>query len=166
MAKLTVGKGLESYMQQLQKIQKNTPELIGKVVYEMAAIVADGVKKNIDALPAKPDVEALKAYKKKEKSPITISQKKGLQKGFGISKMQEENGYYHVKLGFDGYNSTKTKTYPQGQPNVLIARVIESGSSVMDKHPFIRPAVNKTKKEAEKKGQLVIDDELANFVKE
>ena len=153
-------RGLDEYLHQLQRMQKNTPETIGKIVYEMANIVANEVKKNIDALPAEPDVEALAAYQKKTEPPITISQKKGLQEGFGITPMQEERGYWNVKLGFDGYNSTKTKKYPQGQPNVMIARSIESGSSIRKKHPFVRPAVNKSRKEAEKKAQEILEREL------
>ena len=89
-----------------------------------------------------------------------MKEKKGLQKGFGITKMLEEDGYYHVKLGFDGYNDIKTKKYPKGQPNVLIARAIESGSSIRDKRPFVRPATNKSRKSAEKRAQTIIDDEI------
>ena len=153
-------KGLDEYLQELQRIERNTPELLGKVVYGMADVVADEVRKNIDALPAEPDVEALKAWAKQEPAPITIKEKKGLQEGFGIAPMIRENGYYHVKLGFDGYNDIKTKKYPKGQPHALIARAIESGSSIRYKYPFIRPAVNKCRKAAEKAGQTIIDNEI------
>lgn len=156
-------KGLEEYLRNLQKAERNTPEILGKIVYNMADIVADAVRANIDALPARPDTEALRAYKKKEKTSLTVSEKRGLQEGFGISPLQSENGYWHVKLGFDGYNGVKTKKYPNGQPNTMIARAVESGSSIRDKHPFARPAVNRTKKEAEKKAQLIIDEELKNL---
>lgn len=152
--------GLQEYLEKLQRVEKNTPEVIGKVVYEMAGIVADEVKANIEALPVSPDAEALKAYGEKSKAPITVSEKKGLEKGFGISPMLNERGYYHVKLGFDGYNETKTKKYPQGQPNVMIARSIESGSSVRDKHPFVRPAVNAARKRAEERAKVIIDAEI------
>ena len=125
-------KGLDEYLQKLQRVEKNTPEIVGKVVYGMADIVADAVREEINALPAEPDVEALKAWSKGERAPLTIKEKKGLQESFGITKMLEEDGYYHVKLGFDGYNDIKTKKYPKGQPNVLVARAIESGSSIRD----------------------------------
>ena len=83
-------------------------------------------------------------------------EKQGLLEGFGISPMENENGYYNVKLGFDGYNSVKTHKYKQGQPNVLIARITESGSSYRAKTPFIRPAVNSTKNEAIKKQKRLL----------
>lgn len=153
-------RGLDEYLQNLQHVEKNTPEIVGKVVYGMADIVADAVREEINALPAESDVEALKAWSKGERAPLTIKEKKGLQESFGITKMLEEDGYYHVKLGFDGYNDIKTKKYPKGQPNVLVARAIESGSSIRDKHPFVRPATNKSRKSAEKRAQTIIDDEI------
>lgn len=159
MARMTFN-GLTEYLEKLQRVGRNTDEVIGKVVYEMAGIVADEVKSNINALPTEPDTEAIKAWSEKKKAPITVSEKKGLIDGFGITPMQTENGYYHVKLGFDGYNKTKTKKYPQGQPNVMIARSIESGSSVRDKHPFVRPAVNAARKKAEQRAQVIIDSEI------
>ncbi len=153
-------RGLDEYLQKLQRVEKNTPEIVGKVVYGMADIVADAVREEINALPAEPDTEALKAWAKGNRAPLTVKEKKGLQKGFGITKMLEEDGYYHVKLGFDGYNEIKTKKYPKGQPNVMIARAIESGSSIRDKRPFVRPATNKSRKSAEKRAQTIIDDEI------
>lgn len=156
--------GLTEYLEKLQRVEKNTEQVIGKVVYEMAGIVADEVKRNIEALPTKADPEAIKAWSAKEKSPITVSEKKGLEAGFGISPMKNENGFYHVKLGFDGYNETKTKKYPQGQPNVMIARSIESGSSVMDKHPFVRPAINSARKKAEARAKVIIEEEINNIM--
>lgn len=156
--------GLQEYMEYLAKVKKNTPEIIGKIVYNMAEIVADEIRTNIDALPAVPDQEGLKAYKKKAKAPITVSEKKGLQEGFGITPMEQgDDFYYHVKLGFDGYNDLKTQKYPKGQPNVMIARSIESGSSVRDKHPFIRPAVNRARKKALEKAKEIIDEEISKI---
>lgn len=90
-------------------------------------------------------------------SRLSEEQKKGLLDGFGVSRMQDDSGYKNVKLGFDGYNSVKTKKYPNGQPNVLIARVTESGSSYQQKTPFVRPAVNASRKEALEKGREAVD---------
>lgn len=71
----------------------------------------------------------------------------------------------NVKLGFDGYNTVKTNSYPNGQPNVMIARAIESGSSIRDKHPFVRPAVNAAKKECLKKAEEVVNEEISKIMK-
>ena len=160
MAKWIVGKGLDSYISYLQKIDAVTDEAIGEAVYEMAKVVADSVRSGIQALPTVSNEANIATYKKGY-SRLSDEEKQGLLDGFGVSPMQDDNGYFNVKLGFDGYNSIKTKKYPKGQPNALIARVTESGSSYREKTPFIRPAVNASKKQAEQAGQMKIDEKIA-----
>lgn len=160
MAKWIVGKGLDSYISYLQKIDAVTDEAIGEAVYEMAKVVADSVRSGIQALPTVSNQANIATYKKGY-SRLSDEEKQGLLDGFGVSPMQDDGGYINVKLGFDGYNSVKTKKYPKGQPNALIARVTESGSSYREKTPFIRPAVNASKKQAEQAGQMKIDEKIA-----
>lgn len=160
MAKWIVGKGLNSYIEYLQKINAVTDEVIGEAVYEMAKVVADSVRSSIQALPTVSNEANIATYKKGY-SRLSDKEKQGLLDGFGISPLQEDSGFVNVKLGFDGYNSVKTKKYPQGQPNALIARVTESGSSYREKTPFMRPAVNASKKQAEAAGRAKFDERIA-----
>lgn len=164
MARWIVGKGLDSYISYLQKINAVTDEAIGEAVYEMAKVVADNVRASIQALPTVSNEANIATYKKGY-SRLSDEEKQGLLDGFGVSPMQDDGGYINVKLGFDGYNSVKTKKYPQGQPNALIARVTESGSSYREKTPFIRPAVNASKKQAEQAGQMKIDEKISAIPK-
>lgn len=135
MAKFQVGPGIDEYVSQLQNLEFQSEELIGRAIYKGADIVADAIKANIQGLPA---------------SACTDTEKAGLLSGFGIAKMQDENGYFNVKAGFDGYNDDVTKKWPRGKPNSMIARSIEGGTSWKPKHPFIAPAVRATKDAAEK----------------
>jgi hypothetical protein len=160
MAKWIVGNGLNSYIEYLQKINAVTDEVIGEAVYEMAKVVADSVRASIQALPTVSNEANIATYKKGY-SRLSDKEKQGLLDGFGISPLQEDSGFVNVKLGFDGYNSVKTKKYPQGQPNALIARVTESGSSYREKTPFMRPAVNASKKPAEAAGRAKFDERIA-----
>lgn len=160
MAKWIVGKGLNSYIEYLQKINAATDEVIGEAVYEMAKVVADSVRASIQALPTVSNEANIATYKKGY-SKLSDKEKQGLLDGFGISPLQDDGGYINVKLGFDGYNSVKTKKYPKGQPNALIARVTESGSSYREKTPFMRPAVNASKKQAEAAGRAKFDERIA-----
>lgn len=160
MAKWIVGKGLNSYIEYLQKINAATDEVIGEAVYEMAKVVADSVRASIQALPTVSNEANIATYKKGY-SRLSDKEKQGLLDGFGISPLQEDSGFVNVKLGFDGYNGVKTKKYPQGQPNALIARVTESGSSYREKTPFMRPAVNASKKQAEAAGRAKFDERIA-----
>ena len=120
------------------------------------------MKANLIALPSVPDTEGLKAFafKPQQKIPITKAQKWGLVHSFGIASLRNEGGFIHVKIGFDGYNEVQTKTFPNGQPNVLIARSIESGSSTREKTPFLRPALAAARKQAIEAARVKFDEAI------
>ena len=52
-------------------------------------------------------------------------------------------------VSFDGYNSVRTEKYPQGQPNVVIARAVNSGTTFRKRTRFVDKAVLAQKKAAE-----------------
>lgn len=135
--------GIDAYIKQLNKLQAATKDgVIGKTVYAGADVVANSVRSAIQSLPEGKEGDA-------GLGAVTAAQKRGLLEGFGISKMRDDNGFVNVKLGFDGYNSVKTKKYPNGQPNALIARAVNSGTSFRKKTRFVDKAVNASKKTAE-----------------
>lgn len=150
--------GLEEYELALSRLAAGADTIAGQAIYAGAGIVADAIRQSIQALPAEPDIAGAISYAQKTAPPITASAKQGLLDGLGVSPMQEDKGYINVKIGFDGYNDLKTKKYPKGQPNVMIARTLESGSSIAEKRPFVRPAVNRVRKQAEAKMAEVLDE--------
>lgn len=167
MAKFTF-EGVDAYVSKLYALDEYAEKYIGEAVYKGASPVADAVRANIDALPTVPDGVGLNAYWNKEKHtdvPLTETAKQGLQAGFGIAKLRTENGYHHVKLGFEGYNNLKTRSFPNGQPNLLIARRLERGSSVSKKHPIIKPAVKATQEICEQNMARVIDERINKLMK-
>jgi len=158
-------KGLEDYELQLSRLEKMTPEIAGRAIYQGAKIVADEIRKNIEKKTAYDDKAGIYAYVLKNNPPLTRTAKKGLLDGCGISEIRNDDGFYNVKLGFSGYNGLKTKKYPKGQPNVLIARVLESGSSISEKSPFIRPAITSKKKAAEQAMAKELEKEIQKIMK-
>ena len=146
----------------LSRLEESTDEMIGKAVYAGAGIVADAIKENIKALPI------VRGYGTEDNplpGGVTAPQKAGLIDGLGIAPMQNDMGYLNVKIGFDGYNATKTEKYPQGQPNQLVARGVESGTSWKKKKPFIRPAVNASRNRAEAEMARILDEEIKKVSK-
>lgn len=135
----TIGSGITKYIKTLESIDLQGPTIAGHVIYEGAAVVADQIKTEINALPVSD---------RGSSTTITPEQKKGLADGFGISKMRDENGNFNVKLGFDGYNTKITKSYPKGQPNAMIARSVISGTSWFRKNDFIEKAVKASRAKA------------------
>ena len=147
MAKIEM-KGMTAYLKMLGDMERMTPDVCKAAVYAGAGVVADEIKKGIDGLKRVTDKEAMAAYQKGEPTYISVSQKNGLRAGFGISPIRDKYGYVDARVGFDGYNDTKTKRWPNGQPNIMVAASCESGSSAVLKQPFVRPAVNRAKEKA------------------
>ena len=160
MAKMYAFKASDEYALRLSKLGAKSKDIAEKAIYVAAGMVTDKIRSNIEALQTVSEVENIKAYKSGEKSQLSYLQKKGMLDSLGITDIElDDNGFYSAKIGFDGYNEIKTKKYPKGQPNQLIARVVESGSPYMDKMPFMRTAVNATKKPAIEIMQQIIDEE-------
>lgn len=148
MAKLKVKMHeLEKYEENLLSLYTLSKTMIGEAIYDGAGIVADAVKASIETIP----IDNRYATGNTTLYGITEEQKQGLRDGFGIAPMRNDNGYMHVKLGFDGYNSQRTKKYPNGQPNSLIARSVNTGTSFRQRFPFIDNAANKSRSAAEQK---------------
>ena len=161
MAKITFP-GLNDYELMISRLSKGVGDIAGKAIYAGAGIVADAIKENIKALPI---VRGYGTEKDPLPGGVTAPQKAGLIDGLGISPMQSDAGYLNVKIGFDGYNATKTEKYPQGQPNQLVARGVESGTSWKQKKPFIRPAINASKSRAEAEMARILDQEIEKITK-
>lgn len=161
MAKITFP-GLNDYELMISKLSKGVDDIAGKAIYAGAGIVADAIKENIKALPI---VRGYGTERDPLPGGVTAPQKAGLIDGLGISPMQSDAGYLNVKIGFDGYNATKTEKYPQGQPNQLVARGVESGTSWKKKSPFIRPAINASKQRAEDEMARILDEEIEKVMK-
>lgn len=153
-------KGLEEYERMLSKLgsSETTRAVCGATIYAGADVVADAIRQGIDALPVAPPHK--RGTASNPLVGVTSEQKKGLQESFGITPMGWEDGYYNVKLGFDGYNKVKTKKYPNGQPNSMIARSVNSGTSFRQKIPFVDKATRSAKKTAEKTMAEKFDEQL------
>ena len=144
--KFTVGKGMEEYLQQLGNLERTVPKAIGFAIYDGASVVYKAIKSNISNLPTGKD--------------LTQEQKDGLMSSFGTAKARTDYGYRNVKVGFHGYNNVKSKKYPGGQPNAMIAASVEGGTSFSKKHPFVAPAVRASKGPAEEAMRRTLDAEI------
>lgn len=139
MAKITFH-GLSEYITALERLSRDISEIEGQAIYESAKVVADAVREGIDGLKT----DGRKPYERKRRE----EQKKGLQESFGISPLRDDNGFLNVKLGFNGYNSVETRKFPNGQPNAMVARVFNSGTSHNKKQPFFDKAIRATRQKA------------------
>ena len=156
MARMEI-KGIDDWMQKLSNYSDHIDEIAEKAVKAGANPVADEIRSSLASLP-----EDKFRYLRDGDffSGVPSTQRKDLLEGFGITPVDvDHEGNTNVKIGFAGYGSHKTKKYPKGIPNALLARAIESGSSVRKKSPFVRKAVKRTKDKAISDMKKVIDEE-------
>ena len=119
----------------LSHLATGSDEIAKKAIYEGANVIADKIKSNLEGVLSSEATGELVA-------------------SFGVTPIEKDaSGNYNAKIGFDGYGT-------DGVANQLKARVLESGSSQQRKRPFVRPAVNATKKQVVEKMGQVINEEI------
>lgn len=162
MARITFKDG-DEYADRLLRLASGSEEVAKKAIYAGAKIVTDKVRANLEALPE----ESFRRLRGEDSfSGLPEAHKEDLMVSFGITPITEDrSGFWNAKIGFDGYGRFPTKTYPHGLPNQLLARAIESGSSVRQKRPFVAPAVRATRKAAVEAMGRVLDEEIKKNMK-
>lgn len=151
--------GLVEYQQKIEKLYEKSDNMLKACVYPGVNVVADAIRKEIGNIPI---VDAMPLGDKENQIlGITRTQRDGLLEGLGVSPILNEKGIVNAKIGFNGYNKATTNTYPKGQPNAIIARSIESGTSFRKKYPFVDKAVKASKAEAEEAIKEAIDAAIA-----
>ena len=142
-------RGYTEYGDALKKLEltwAGNNEILEKAAQAGAGPVADEIRRRLRNLPAD---EYRRLGPGEVFTGLPEGQKQDLLDSLGVTPPQRDRtGFVNVKVGFDGYGSFPTSAYPKGVPNALIARAVESGSSVREKTPFVRPAVNATRKKA------------------
>ena len=130
-------------------------------VYAGAGVLADAIKSEIQNLPED------SGYKPKgvKRNVVGTNDKKMLQERLGVSRIDATGDKADAVVSFSGYNGRPTKKYPQGVPIPLIARSIESGSSVRQKNPFIRRAFNNAQSNALQKAIDAGQNKLNELIK-
>ena len=145
MATIKFKKG-DEYLGKIAKLEAMTRhEICGSAIYGAAEIVADEIR---DQLRKVPTDESWGGPDHETKGPRK-AQKQGLYESLGIASLQQDrNGLLNVKIGFDGYNKLKSKRWPKGQPNQMVARSVERGTVYMKGHKFVKKAMSRTRKRA------------------
>lgn len=147
-------------LSQLELLSKE--EICGGAIYAGAAIVADSIRNELDAIPTD---ESFGTREHPAEGPKAI-QKEGLSRSLGISSMRDDGkGFLNVKIGFDGYNRVITKKWPLGQPNQMVARSVESGTTWMKKNPFVKRGASKSRKKALETMRKSVQESIEKIMK-
>lgn len=162
MATIQFKKG-DAYLAKISKLEAMAKDdIIGSAIYGAAQIVADEIRSQLSGIPTD---EAYGTPSNPTSGPKE-AQVSGLLDSLGIAKMQDDGtGFLNVKVGFDGYNRLKTKRWPKGQPNQMIARSIARGTSFMQAHDFMKKAMSKVRKRAIDSMRQTIDAKIGEIMK-
>ena len=147
MAKITFD-GLDKYRDQMEKILQDVPKLTNFALYDGAAVLADAVQTEIRGL-----------------TELTPEARQGLHDGLGVARFWRENGQTVTKIGFEGYNSKRTKRWPNGQPNAMIARSLIRGTSWQRANRFTNRAARKARERCVEAMSKRFDAELKKLTK-
>ena len=152
--------GLNETLKMLESIERNTDEILEDVLREGAMIATDEMRSQISKLRTSDEYEGGNGKRYAKKSDV-----QGLLDSLGFAPVRFNNSVVDSNVGFDGYNDNKTKKYPKGHANRMVANAINRGTSFMIAQPFI----NRTKKAAEAKCNEVmqkrLDEEIQKLTK-
>lgn len=159
--------GLDKLIEGTETIYTHTMSLGRGALGAAAGVVADEVRKAIEALPAEKEKENGRSRWATPDDPltgVTNTERQDLLNALGISSFKQSGSEITTSIGFDGYGSIPTKTFPQGVPNALLMRAIESGTTFRKKTPVIRRARVAGQKKANEAAQKKLNDLVKKMI--
>ena len=149
-------KGLTETMKMFEQLTIQTDDIMKDVVKAGSAVTTDTMRTEIKALKTSGEYASKKG--KRYPAPVDVE---GLLDSLGYTPVDEKGTIFNANVGFDGYNSHKTKKYPNGHANRMIANAINKGTSFLHAQPFI----NRTRKQAQDKCVNEMQKELDKAIK-
>lgn len=152
---------VDNFIKDISKLGYDFKALAGPALYEGAGILADELRAKIQALPER-DAKIFIKDGQTGKG-VTPKQKQALLDSMGIARMRYDGQVYEIKIGFEGYIEPPTPSYPRGVPVSMVARAVESGTSFLQKTPFMKPAFNAAKEKAEKAMEASLEENWSKY---
>lgn len=143
--------GADSWISTIEGLEAHADAAASSAVYGGAAVIADGIREAIKSLPSQ-------TSDGRRKRGVTEEERQGLLDGLGVAQHRKADGKVDTKIGMAGYNSYRTTKYPNGHPNSMVARSVESGTSWLTKTPFIAPTVRRLKASTVEAMQAELDE--------
>lgn len=138
--------GLSEYEKQLNQILAHVDGIVNMSLYDGAAVLANEVQEEIKGL-----------------KELTPEARQGLHDGLGVAHFWHEGEATVTKIGFEGYNSKKTKRWPKGQPNAMIARSLIRGTSWQRANRFTQRAAKSARQKCVEAMRKRFDTEIQKY---
>lgn len=151
--------GLDKFIDLCNLTVKQTDKLCGRSIYPGGGIMYEYANQATRAIRTDP----VGFRKGGMKWGPSKEQRDALVESLGIAPIRKQRWGMNVKVGYDGYNNIVTERWPQGQPNMMIARSVESGTSFMQPQYFMEKAVQRAAPAVEKAIETQFYEELTNI---
>ena len=160
--------GFDTYLEQIRALRDDALPICKATVYPGAAILAQKMREETEALPTITNRQARQNYRDGTiNTALSEGQKAGLLEGLGITPIsRQQGGIIQCSVGFAGYNGVKTKHFPGGQPNAEVARSLEKGTSYLKRNAFVARAVRKARSEAIEAMRAEADAQIERIMNE
>ena len=162
MARLTYT-GVEELNNKISALGENAEAIAKAGLFAGAGAVADALRQAVNTIPVDTD----------ETHPfsdplyvITQDDREDLANAVGIAHFETAKGKVTTSISFNGYARRTEKKFPNGVPLPMIARSIESGSSVRKKYPFVRRTANRVRQAAQEATVNGADAKIHEIVEE
>lgn len=136
--------GLEEVLRKMEKLPETADKVAAEALYEGAGVMADAVSQAVQGIATEPFRYAA-GGRKREPSPEEKAAVASAK--HGIAKFRHTGTEVQTSIGFQnaGYANVNGKT----KPIALIANSINSGTSFMERQPFLRKTFHTKKRAAE-----------------
>lgn len=151
--------GLDKFIDLCDLTVKQTDKLCGRAIYPGGGIMYEYANQATRAIRTDP----VGFRKGGMKWGPSKEQRDGLIESLGIAPIRKQRWGMNVKVGYDGYNNIVTERWPQGQPNMMIARSVESGTTFMQPQYYMEKAVQRATPAVEKAIEAQFSEELTNI---
>lgn len=154
--------GMAEISETLSKMDEKAPGVASKALYEGAGIMADEIKKSAATIRTA-SFKWASSRKGQTRLPSPEEKEIVMQADAGIAKFNKNGTEVDTSVGFRnaGYTQLKGKTVPIPK----IVNSINSGTSFMNKQPFVRKAASSGGKKAIAAMKEVIETEFEAMTK-
>lgn len=165
-------RGLEAYMEKLHALDLAADAIIETSIRAGADVVKDAMREEIASLPTSDHTDRKGVTRPWFGTPGHLArgpseaQKQGLLTSLGSAPISDDGkGFINTKVGFHGSNSVQSEQWPDGEPNLLIARAVNSGTSFMEANPFAKAAYSKSSGKARREMKKTAEEEIKKVTK-
>jgi len=147
--------GLAEVSELLDKMGQQAPAIASKALYQGAGIMADEIRKGAEGIKT-----AEFKYARKDETRLPSPEEKEIVRiaTAGIAKFNKNGGEIDTSVGYQ--NAGYAELSGKKKPIPVIVNSINSGTSFMQKQPFVRKAANSGGKKAIAAMKNVIESEF------